>query len=153
MKDIQIKKINSKKVPLELLLLADPSKEAIDRYLGKGICFVACDGKNIVGTYILIAKKDTWEIMNIAVVENCQNKGIGKLLVADAVKRAKKMGVKKLLVGTGNSSVSQIVFYQKRGFRISKIKKDYFIKNYKEPIYENGIQCMDMIVLELALKN
>ena len=149
---IKIKKITNDEAPLELLLLADPSKKAIAGYLKKGSCFVAYDGKVVVGVYVLNAKsKDMHEIVNIAMADNMQNKGIGKLLVTDAIKRAKKEGAKKLVVGTGNSSLSQLAFYQKCGFRIAGIKKDYFIKNYKDVIFENGIQCKDMIVLELAL--
>lgn len=152
MKDLKIKKISSYEVPLKLLLLADPSKDAINKYLKKGICFAAYDKNNIIGVYILVSKNvDVLEIMNISVAKNKQNKGIGKMLVFDAIRRAKKEKARKLLVGTGNSSINQLAFYQKCGFRISKIKKDYFIKKYKNPIYENGIQCIDMIMLELEL--
>ena len=147
-----IKKIDCAEAPLELLLLADPSKEAIAKYLKKGDCFVAYGGNRIIGVYIMIPRsRGVLEIMNVAVAEDSQNKGVGKSLVLNAIKRARKEGAKKLLVGTGNSSLGQLAFYQKCGFRISKIKKDYFIKNYKKPIYENGIQCKDMIMLELAL--
>ena len=152
MKDIKIKKIDSREAPMELLLLADPSQEAINKYLKGGNCFVACEGDEIVGAYVMISRnRDEFEIMNIAVAEKRQNEGIGKLLVLDTIKRAKKEGAKKLLVGTGNSSTGQLAFYQKCGFKISGIKKDYFIKNYKESIFENGVQCKDMIMLELAI--
>jgi len=152
MKDVKIKKIDYKKVPMELLLLADPSITAINKYLKKGNCFAAYEGADIIGIYVMVSKsKNSFEIMNIAVAENKQNKGIGKLLVSDAIKRAKKEKARKLLVGTGNSSVSQLAFYQKCGFKIAGIKKDYFIKNYKKPIFENGMQCKDMIMLELAI--
>lgn len=152
MKDIKIKKIDNNKIPMELLLLADPSEKAINKYLKKGNCFGAYEGNNLIGVYVLISKSSGMlEIMNIAVIKEKQNRGIGKILLADAIKRAKKEGAKKLLVGTGNSSVSQLAFYQKCGFRIVKIKKDYFVKKYKKPIFENGIQCRDMIMLEIIL--
>ncbi|MFZ2189039.1 MAG: GNAT family N-acetyltransferase [Candidatus Moraniibacteriota bacterium] len=152
MKNIAIKKIKSSEAPLELLLLADPSFEAVKKYLKKGNCVAALEGGEVVGVYVLISKSvDTLEIINLSVVEEKQNRGIGKLLVADAIKRAKKAGVTKLIVGTGNSSINQLAFYQKCGFRMAKIKKDYFIKKYKSLIYENGIQCRDMIILEIAL--
>lgn len=148
---MKIKKIINEDAPLELLLLADPSEEAIKKHLKKGSCFVAFEKDEIAGVYVIIEKLGGWEIMNIAVVEKMQNKGLGKLLVADAKKRAKKAGVKKLTVGTGNSSISQLAFYQKCGFRIAGVRKDHFVKNYKKPIFENGIQCRDMVVLELYL--
>lgn len=154
MKDVEIKKIDYKKIPMELLLLADPSKIAINKYLKKGKCLAAYDDGDLVGVCVVVSKsKNIFEIMNIAVAEGKQNKGIGKLLVLDAIKITKKEGAKKLLVGTGNSSTSQLAFYQKCGFKIAGIKKDYFIKNYKEPIYENGTQCKDMIMLEFIIQN
>lgn len=58
------------------------------------------------------------EIMNIAVAEHLQGKGIGKKLLRHAVETAKGYGMSKLEVGTGNSSVSQLALYQKCGFRI-----------------------------------
>ncbi|MDO8529766.1 MAG: GNAT family N-acetyltransferase [bacterium] len=152
MKDIRIKKIDSSEAPMKILLLADPSKESIKKYLKKGSCFAAYEKNTVIGAYILISpKKEIMEIANIAVDKSMQNKGVGKILIKDAIKRAKKEGMKKLLVGTGNSSINQLVFYQKCGFRISGIKKDFFIKNYKKPIFENGIQCRDMIMLEIIL--
>lgn len=153
MRKIKIKKVNYEKIPTDVLLLADPSKESIEKYLKKGHCFVAVENNKVVGCYILNRKnKNALEIMNIVVIKRKRNKGIGKMLVNDAIKRAKKEGVKRLLVGTGNSSINQLAFYQKCGFRISGIRKDYFIKKYKDPIYENRIQCRDMVVLELALQ-
>ena len=115
----------------------------------KGNCFAAFEDSEIVGVYVLISKSaDTLEIINLSVAEEKQNRGIGKLLVADAIGRAKKAGAKKLIVGTGNSSIDQLAFYQKCGFRMAKIKKDYFSKKYKSLIFENGIQCRDMVMLE-----
>ena len=152
MKKITIEKVDKENVPIDLLLLADPSREAIETYLGKGSCFVARENENIIGAYVLVKKgKEEMEIMNIAVVEKYQNKGIGKLLISDAVVKAKKEGGKKLIVGTGNSSISQIAFYQKCGFRITGIKKDYFTRRYNQPIHENGIICKDMIMLEMII--
>lgn len=152
MKNITVKKIKNSEAPFELLLSADPSIEAVNKYLKKGNCFAAFEDSEIVGVYVLISKSaDTLEIINLSVVEEKQNKGIGKLLVADAKRRAKKAGAKKLIVGTGNSSINQLAFYQKCGFRISGIKKDFFVKNYKKPIFENSIQCRDMILLEMPL--
>lgn len=58
------------------------------------------------------------EIMNIAVAEHLQGKGIGKKLLRHAIETAKGYGMSKLEVGTGNSSVSQLALYQKCGFRI-----------------------------------
>lgn len=69
----------------------------------------------------------------------------------DAIEQAKREGYQKIEIGTGNSSIHQLALYQKCGFRITGIDQDFFIRNYEEEIYENGIQCRDMIRLTLYL--
>ena len=90
-------------------------------------------------------------MMNIAVSKNVQGKGIGKHLMKHAMNTARVLGYKVIEVGTGNSSLDQLAFYQKCGFRIISVDYDYFVRNYPEKIYENGIQCRDMIRLKYVL--
>lgn len=138
--------------PMDLLLLADPSEEMVQTYLATGDCYLAEDVERTVGVYVLSPiKKDTVEIMNVAVSEEFQGQGIGKKLILDAIERARKLGYKTIEIGTGNSSIGQLALYQKCGFRISSIDKDFFIRNYNEAIFENGIQCRDMVRLSLNL--
>ena len=89
--------------------------------------------------------KDKIELVNIAVLESKQKMGIGKKLLANAFEYAKKNGYKNIEVGTGNSSIGQIIFYQKMGFRMRNIDVGFYDRNYNEKIYENGILCRDMI--------
>lgn len=138
--------------PFELLLLADPSREMVEEYLAIGECRVAEVAGEIVGVYVL-AKLDTqtMEVMNIAVQERLHGQGIGKRLIQDAVRTARDLGYQSLEIGTGNSSIGQLALYQKCGFRIEGIIKNFFIDNYTELIFENGIQCRDMIRLTMKL--
>lgn len=142
----------NEQAPLELLLTADPSEELVKDYLESGHCFTAEIDKQIVGVFVLLKiSSDTIELINIAVDEKFQGRGMGKALVKDAIQKAKDMGYKTIEVGTGNSSISQLALYQKCGFRVSGIDKDFFIRNYEEEIFENGIQCMDMVRLSQGL--
>lgn len=137
-------------IPYELLLMADPSKDKIDEYIKEGICFTATVEESVIGVYVLVElREDKWELINVAVAENMQGKGIGKALVKDCIKRAKKYGAKILEVGTGNSSLNQLALYQKCGFSIIGVYKDFFITHYKYEIYENGVQCKDMVRLAI----
>jgi ribosomal protein S18 acetylase RimI-like enzyme len=139
--------------PMDLLLLADPSTSLIEKYIKESECVVALVENKIIGICALLQKDaSTVEIVNIAVAAYMQDQGIGKQLVIHAKQRAQKNGFKRLEVGTGNSSISQLAFYQKCGFRITSIEFDYFINHYAEEIYENGIQCKDMIRLSLELE-
>ncbi|MTW87156.1 GNAT family N-acetyltransferase [Virgibacillus dakarensis] len=146
---MQIRELNvNEKPPIELLLLADPSQKLVEEYLKRGECYVADNNKEIIGVYVLLPTiPETVEIANIAVSENEQGKGVGKELMMDAIQKAKAKGYKTIEVGTGNSSIGQLAFYQKCGFRMTSIDSDFFIRHYQDDIFENGIWCRDMIRL------
>lgn len=57
-----------------------------------------------------------------------------------------------VLVGTPNASIGNIAFYQKCGFRIDHIRHDY-VRYYREPLFENGIQVRDMLVFRHELSS
>ena len=116
---VVIERIPKEAIPKSLLLLADPSERQIATYVQRGLTYVAKQGRSVIGVYVLLeTRPKTMEIMNIAVAEHLQGKGIGKKLLRHAVETAKGYGMSKLEVGTGNSSVSQLALYQKCGFRI-----------------------------------
>lgn len=138
--------------PCELLSLADPSPEAVADCLARGRCYVACDGERIVGEYILLPTRPfTAELVNLAVTPALEGRGIGRLLVSDAVRRAKSEGYRTLEVGTGNAGIGQLALYQKCGFTITGVDFDFFTKHYPEPIFENGIPCLHMIRMRMEL--
>lgn len=139
-------------IPLNLLLLADPSKEIVEEYVNRGECFVAESEQQIIGVYVLLpTRPGTVELVNIAVLEEQHGKGIGKQLIVNAIQEAKAKGFKTIEIGTGNSSIGQLALYQKCGFRIIGVDIDFFVKHYPDEIFENGIQCRDMIRLSQDL--
>jgi ribosomal protein S18 acetylase RimI-like enzyme len=94
---------------------------------------------------------DEAEIMNIAVALEHQRSGIGRAMVEFAAELAKVRGATKMLVGTGNSSLGELRFYQRLGFRITGVSRDYF-RDYDPPIFEQGIRCIDMVHLSRELQ-
>ncbi len=138
----------NEKMPYDLLLLADPSVTMINTYLPFSDVYVLEQKKQVIAVYVLLKDNDMLEIKNIAVNPAHQGKGLGKILLQDAAQRARAGGFKKLCIGTGNSSIAQLYLYQRQGFEMTSIRKNYFTTHYPEPIYENGIQCRHMIVLE-----
>jgi len=151
--DVKIRLLEAiEDAPLELLLLADPSEKLVKEYLSRGQCYVAMKNDEVIGVIVLIrTRPETIEIANIAVREDHQNKGFGKRLVLFAIDKAKEQHIKTIEIGTGNSGLSQLALYQKCGFRITGVDRDFFIRHYKDKIYENGIQVIDMIRLSLDL--
>ncbi|MFN0222922.1 MULTISPECIES: GNAT family N-acetyltransferase [Paenibacillus] len=134
---------------MELLLLADPSRSLVEEYLSRGMCYTAPDAAgSAVGVYVLLpTRPDTVELVNVAVAEPHQGKGIGKMLVTHAVGEARALGYRTIEVGTGSTGVGQLALYQKCGFRMTGIDRDFFVRHYSEPIYENGMQLLDMVRL------
>lgn len=138
---------------MELLLLADPSEKAINKYLNDSRCFVARTEEGIVGVCILKpAGAKSLEIMNVAVSPSNQQNGIGAKLIAHVIEKSKEAGAFRLEVGTGTFGYP-LTFYQKHGFRVTSIDRDFFLNNYSRPIIENGIQHKDMLRLTLELSH
>ena len=51
-----------------------------------------------------------------------------------------------LQVGTGDSPLT-VPFYEKCGFIRSHVVANFFTDNYDHPIYEAGVQLVDMVYL------
>lgn len=153
LEDIVIRRLGEgEEYPLELLLTADPSRKLVEEYMARGQCFIALHENRVIGEYVLLnTRPGRIEIMNIAVVPEKQGRGAGKFLIMDAVQRVREYGAKYLEIGTGNSSLMQLGLYQRCGFRIVGIEKDYFLMNYDFKIEEKGITCRDMVRLSLEL--
>lgn len=151
--NIKFKKQNSTdNPPYTLLLLADPSKEMIDKYIYSAEIYAAELNGKARGFIVLFSlTPETVEIKNIAVEPAFQGQGIGRFLIENAIAVAAADKKKSICIGTANSSISQLAFYQKMGFEISDIKKDFFIENYTELIYENDIQAKHLLMLTKSL--
>lgn len=142
----------AERAPMDLLLLADPSKSIVEEYLQRGDCYVAEVEEELVGVFVLLpTRPKTVELVNIAVKETVQGKGVGKQLIQYAIDEALRSGYETIEIGTGNSSIGQLALYQKCGFRIVGVDQDFFVRHYSEEIIENGIQCRDMIRLSQDL--
>lgn len=136
------------KIPYELLLLADETSEAIDQYIFKCDIYLLQDGTENIAVMALYRNSDTeLEIKNIAVIESYRSKGIGSILIKRAKEIALDNHYEVLSVGTSDTGFQQIRFYEKNDFKKTGIRKDFFIDNYPSPIYENGLQMRDMVLL------
>jgi len=86
--------------------------------------------------------------MNITVQPGHQKSGYGAALLKWVIEYFRKSGASKIEVGTGTFGY-QLAFYQRHGFRVTSIDYDFFVNNYPEPIFEDGIQLFDMLRLTL----
>lgn len=147
MKIIEVKE--NKKQYLDLLLLADEQEDMVDRYLDSGKMYVLDDNGVKCECVITDEKNDILEIKNIATVPEYQGKGYAKALIEFIVNNYREQYA-ILQVGTGDSPLT-IPFYEKCGFVRSYIISNFFTDNYDHPIYESGIQLVDMVYLQRPL--
>lgn len=140
-------------IPYNLLLLADEFVEVIDKYIFDSEIYVYQEGERIIALYALYkVDSDEAEIKNIAVDDEYQNKGIGKALLKEATTRAKEKGFKTLSIGTGDAMMMQLHLYQKAGFEMDMIKRNFYLDNYPAPIFENGLRLKHMVMLKKKLE-
>ncbi|MEJ8547875.1 GNAT family N-acetyltransferase [Brevibacillus borstelensis] len=137
-----------------LLLLADDWEEAVDQYMYEGELYVARDQHGqVLGVCLMhmLSPLDA-EIKNIAVKPECRGQGAGKAVIEQLCRLFAQKGFKRIIVGTANSSIDNLAFYQKAGFRMTGIRKDFFL-SYPEPVIENGIRAWDMVMFERTLSH
>jgi len=137
---------------IPLLLEAEESERALRwglKNLVDAVYRADQDGV-LVGAATMQWRGDPCEIMELAVAPERQGQGIGRAIVAWLIAEARQRGRSAVLVGTANSSIGNIAFYQKIGFRMDHVRKDYF-RYYREPHYEDGIQIRDMLVFRRDL--
>ena len=147
---MKIRKVEKdKKQYLDLLLLADEQEDMIDRYLERGTMYVL--EENGVKTECVVTDEGNGilELKNIAVEPAFQSKGYGKALI-DFLIQTYKGHYAVLQVGTGDSP-STIPFYESCGFRRHHLVKNFFTEHYDHPIYECGVQLVDMVYLQREL--
>lgn len=168
---------------LPLLLLADEQESMIDRYLDRGTLYVLEDEdekasdaardeedrtgnvkaagvardeedrtENVKAVCVVTDEGEgVLEIKNLAVEPKSQRKGYGRAML-HFIKEMYRDSFPILQVGTGDSPLT-IPFYEKCGFRKSHVIKNFFIDNYDHPIYEDGKQLVDMIILRQKIQN
>lgn len=135
----------NKKEYLDLLLLADEQEDMVDRYINCGRMFVLDDNGIKCECVITDEGNSILEIKNIATVPEYQGKGYAKDMI-DFIIRTFREQYSILQAGTGDSPMT-IPFYEKCGFVRSHIIPNFFIDNYDHPIYECGVQLVDMVYM------
>ena len=140
---------------LPLLLLADDSITQIQGYYQLGDLY-ALDldtGKPVAIVLAIPVSDRLIELKAVAVDAKLHGQGIGKRMLGTVLEALRSRRLRQVIVGTGNSSIGQLAFYQKAGFRLWKIERDYFSpkRGYREGTQENGIPLRDMVWMDLDL--
>ena len=141
----------NKKQYLDLLLLADEQENMIDAYLERGTMYASVleNGETVAVCIVTDEKDGVLEIKNISVQPKYQRMGYGKAMIQCIIHKYKHQ-YQMIQVGTGE--IPWIIsFYETCGFRQAHKRENFFLDNYDHPMYECGIQLIDMIYLTVKL--
>lgn len=150
---IEVKKHKGPRDALDALFSeADDSESEIAAYKNLGEVFVALDDGKIVGHVQIIGEASVTEIKSIAVHDDKRSQGIGTKLIQAALERCRELDARLVQVATAAASTDALKFYQRQGFRIRRIIRDFYVaeRGYR-PYILNGIPLLDEVILELEL--
>lgn len=138
---------------LPLLRLADDSEMQVRGYYQRGDLYAVDDESGEpLGIILTVPQSDgSVELRAVAVDARRHNQGIGRQMLAAVLADLRQRGVRRVTVGTGNSSIGVLAFYQKAGFRLERIERDFFMpeRGYPDGLTEHGILLRDMVWLGL----
>ena len=139
---------------LNLLLIGDEDEKVVKSYINEGSLFTIVYEKKEIGVVQCLTDEEesVVEVKNIGLKEAYRGKGIGSKVIKKLEVLYERNQYSKMIVGTADSSLENIAFYKKAGFYQSGVKKNFFLQ-YAPPIYENGLQAIDMIMFEKKLKS
>ncbi len=137
-----------------LLELAD-EPAPLRAYLDDGELYgaVADDGSPRAAVLVIDEGPGLAELRAVAVAGAEQGKGVGTALVAAVIDVLAARGVTRVTVGTASSGTRQLAFYQRCGFRLSHVERDYFTadRGYPPGLTEHGLPVRDMVWMDRAL--
>lgn len=140
---------------IPLLHLAEDSDSQLEAAINDGVMYVvvADDGDHLGVVLALPHAPNEVELRYVAVAEAHQRKGIGKTMLAHVADASRATGVKRILVGTSSADTGNLDFYQRCGFRLLSIERDYFspARGYPADFVLNGLPAVDMVWMDMHL--
>ena len=132
---------------LNILLLADPDPKQVAKYIDDSDIFTITVGQQILGVLaVQTIDERAIELKNVAVLPVYRQRGLASYAISNLFERYHQLGYSQMRVGTANSSIDNLRFYQKLGFRLNNIVPNYFA-DYDQPIFENEIKALDLVIL------
>ncbi|GGO84460.1 N-acetyltransferase [Nocardioides phosphati] len=134
---------------------ADDSEALIDAYIDSGRLWVArAAGGVIIGHLHAVPREgEVWEVTNTAVVESQRGRGAGRALLERAIAEARTVGVRRLILATATADVGNLRFYQRCGFRMTRVVQDVFTpaNGYPSGLEIDGVPLRDQVWFERLL--
>jgi N-acetylglutamate synthase-like GNAT family acetyltransferase len=140
---------------LPLLLLADESEQQIRDYINSGDLYAYSIEGVVAGVVLAIPMEaDVIELKAVAVEPSRQSQGIGKRMLAEVLAQLRAQGCVRAVVSTATAAISELAFYQKAGFRMSRIERDFFTpaRGYAGVTVDGGIRLRDKVWMDMSLE-
>jgi GNAT superfamily N-acetyltransferase len=137
---------------IQLVRLAEDSDSQIESAIDEGTMYVADDDDTPIGVVLVLDHGDRErELRYVAIAESHQRKGLGKAMLADVHDAEVARGSARLLVGTSCADTGNLDFYQRCGYRLLSIERDYFTpeRGYPADFVINGLPAVDMVWLDM----
>src|SRR5690606_21495179 len=100
------------KIPYDLLLLADETVEAIDKYIFDSDLYIIEQKDLVIAIYVLYPlNNNEMELKDIPVIDAFQGQGIGGFLLQDAGIKAKENMCNTLLIGAPDTGCKQLQLF------------------------------------------
>jgi len=140
---------------LPLFYVADDSAAQIQSSYQLGDLYAMDDTAGTPAAIVLAITVDEEgiEFKTVAVAPPLQRQGVGRQLLAAVLKDLRQRGMRRVVVGTSTSNTEALAFYQRAGFRMWKVERDFFspARGYAIGLEEDGIPVRDMLWLDQDL--
>lgn len=104
--------------------------------------FLVADKRGVVGYIIAAPKlggKIAW-IMTLAVRLQYRERGVGKVLLEEALLRLKRLGFEKVYLTVSPGNETAIELYRKSGFEEASVAEDYFAEGDTKLIMQKSLR-------------
>lgn len=140
---------------LPLFYVADDSTAEIQSSYQLGHLYALDDAAGHPAAIVLAIPLDeaAIEFKTVAVTPSLQRQGVGRQLLGVVLEDLRQRGMRRVVVGTSTSNTGALAFYQRAGFRMWKVERDFFspARGYPIGLEENGIPVRDMLWLDQDL--
>lgn len=135
-----------------LLCESDPNINLVENYLRDGRLFAYFENNEPISFIVVKETNDiTLEIKNVLTLEKYRGRGLAKALIQYVENLYKNKTT--YLIGTANSSITNMLIYTKLGYTYSHKIENFFIDYYPQEIYENNMQATDLLYFSKTRAN
>ena len=137
-----------------LIRLAEDSESQLESAIDDGTMYVAEEDETPIGVVLVLDHgEQERELRYVAIAASHQRRGLGKAMLADVRAAEAARGAARLLVGTSSADTGNLDFYQRCGYRLLSIERDYFtpVRGYPPDFVLNGLPAVDMVWMDLEI--